>query len=141
MCKLYAFSYSGLLLLHACIQGNTVPCRVREVGEPAHVRDFSLRLQRFAACSFNFSKRGIDVVGSDVNQYFALLVIAHSAYLDKTSTGTRIRLEHVIIECGVMLDVPAEGFCIELAGCRRILRRNLNVDNRMVWHNGTCLSV
>src|SRR5438445_8199544 len=117
---------SGLLglLTQARVQANAVACQVCEESEPAGIRDLGLGYECLAAKRFSFGKGGVDIVGRDVNEYFARLVRGVFTYFDEAAAGARLCLEHVVVECLVDLNVPTEEVCIELSCRCGILRRN-----------------
>lgn len=107
----------GLLGLLTCtsVEADAVAGGVCEEGEPTHVRDFCLGNDSLAAKRFSFGKGGIDVVGRDINEYFASLVRRVFTYLDEATSRTILCLEHVVIESLVELNVPTEEIRVELA--------------------------
>jgi hypothetical protein len=41
----------------------------------------------------------------------------HLSYLDKRAARTALRLEHVIVQSWIGLNLPIKQLCVELAGC------------------------
>src|SRR6266516_5689340 len=107
--------------------------RISKNGKPTSLRDLGFRLQRFATEGFNSGKRGIDIIRRDVNQHLAKFIATCCfTHLDKTTTRTRISLEHVVVKRWIDLEFPIKQICIEFAcGCR-VSCRDFNVNNRML---------
>src|SRR2546423_15182260 len=81
------------------------------------VRTLSFRRQRFRAQRFRVSQRGVDIVGRDVHQHLANPGSRHLSHLDKRAARTALRLEHVIVQSWIGLNLPIKQLCVELAGC------------------------
>src|SRR5712692_247533 len=140
-CCLFNIKHRGVvrrgllrLMTGTRVKSNAVARWISENAEPASVGDFCFGDQRLATERLNPGKRSVDVVGRDVNEYFASLVSRVFTHLDKTTTRTGICLEHVVVECLVDLNVPAKEIRVELPCICRVVCRNFDVDDGMICH-------
>src|SRR5205085_7430585 len=126
-------------LLHAGEQPDLVAGWVAEDGEPAGLRDLCLGYNGCAAEGLRLAQVGIDVLARHVEERLAGLVrLCASGFLgsglDEATARTAFGLEHVVVEVGIRLDLPAKQVRVEFARRLGITRWELDVHDRMSRH-------
>src|SRR6266849_5810750 len=99
--------------------------------------DFGFRKHRFTAMRLYLGKRGVDIIGSEIDQQAVALVLDRSLSrrLDKTSARAALGLElHIVVHL-VSFDLPAKNIAVELPCCAGIRGGDLDMHDWMACYN------
>jgi hypothetical protein len=99
------------------------------------MRNLGLGHERLATERLDLREGCINIIGRDIDEQAISLIFHRNStllYLDKASAGATYRHTLYIVVCGVSLNFPAKEVTVKLSSFLGFLRRNFNVDYRMV---------
>src|SRR5712691_10259435 len=88
---------------------------------------------RFPPVRFYWGKRGVDIIGSKIDQQSVGLIFDRGTcrWLNKTSAGAALGLELHIVVCLVGFDLPTKNITVKLPCCAGVGSGNLDMHDWM----------
>src|SRR5260370_15756729 len=124
-------------LPHTGVKRNPISCRIGKNAPPANMGNLGFRHEGLATERLDFCEGSINIISRDIDEQAISLIFDRTttlSYLDKASARATFRPKLHIVVRRLSLNFPAKQVTVKRSSFLGFLRRNFNVDDKMVLH-------